>query len=165
MTTKHFLPLALALCFCTLPLDAFDATKIPAKSQVILKANAYKVSWTPTPAELKQALKITQAYLANPSKEGDVPGGGVQKILGAPGFRVQAWGTEVDGKKLLHLNFFPEASASKEEEFPGWKTQEVMVMDGGPSFWNLDIDLSTGKVVRFQTNGYASLEKTSSPAV
>jgi hypothetical protein len=55
------------------------------------------------------------------------------------------------GQKEVFVNFFPR---SMERDAARWKRALVEVDDGGKDFFRLIIDLDTGKVHGFSTNGF-----------
>jgi hypothetical protein len=55
------------------------------------------------------------------------------------------------GEKVVWINCF----YSKTSENPKWKTEPVLVLDGGPCYFNLNINLDTGEDSNFMVNGVA----------
>ncbi len=65
-------------------------------------------------------------------------------------YRRQYVGIIIDGKRLIYVNAFPS-----EMNDAHWKTRFVSVCDGGPSFWGVIFDPSTGKFSELHGNGRA----------
>lgn len=55
------------------------------------------------------------------------------------------------GEKVVWINCF----CGKISEYPRWKTEPVMVLDGGACFFNLNINLDSGEDSNFMVNGVA----------
>jgi len=146
-----FLILGLVTISC---LRAGDICEIPPAFQRILSLP--QSSWTPSSEQLKYALAATQTFLKTPTGVSDRDKQEIQKILqNTKGYRVQAWGVIQDGKRRIHLNFFPAPPTSGEDHHSYWTKQQVMVCDGGFYYWEAEIDLASGQVVIFRANGYA----------
>jgi hypothetical protein len=63
-----------------------------------------------------------------------------------------------DGKKMIHLNFFPRLEDNFTEFAPGtvesyWHFKYVKVFDGGASFWQIEYDPATKTFSNFRANG------------
>ena len=135
-------------------LSANDIGAIPPAFQRILSLP--QSTWTPSCEQLKSALTATHTFLKDPTGVSDRDKQEIQKILqNTKGYRVQAWGVVQDGKRRIHLNFFPAPPASGEDHHSYWTKKQVMVCDGGFYYWEAEIDLATGQVVVFRSNGYA----------
>jgi hypothetical protein len=135
-------------------LRASDIHAIPPAFQRILSLP--QSTWTPSSEQLKSALTATHTFLKDPTGASDRDKQEIQKILqNTKGYRVQAWGVVQDGKRCIHLNFFPAPPASGEDHYSYWTKRQVMVCDGGFDYWEAEIDLATWKVVAFRSNGYA----------
>jgi hypothetical protein len=63
-----------------------------------------------------------------------------------------------DGRKMIHLNFFPRLEDPFTEFAPGttepyWHFKYVLVMDGGPRFWQIEYDPAAKTFFDFRANG------------
>lgn len=63
-------------------------------------------------------------------------------------YRRQYVGIILAGKYLVYVNAFPPNDYSKD-----WRTRFVSVCDGGPDFWGVIFDPSTGKFSELHGNG------------
>jgi len=147
------LPCILLFGFVTAScLRANDIGAIPPAFQRILSLP--QSTWTPSTEQLKSALTATHAFLKDPTGVSDRDKQEIQMILqNTQGYRVQAWGIVQDWKRRIHLNFFPAPPASGEDRHSYWTKQPVMVCDGGFYFWEAEIDIATGQLVVFRSNG------------
>jgi hypothetical protein len=68
-------------------------------------------------------------------------------------YRVQVIGYVKDGHRFLYCNFF--RNVDKEDRYPDWKQTEVVVSDGGWSFWRCHYDLTGKKLAQLEINGEA----------
>lgn len=134
-------------------LRATDIGGIPPAFQRVLSLP--QSTWTPSSEQLKSVLIATQNFLNAPTGVSDRDKHEIQKILqNTEGYRVQAWGIGQDGKRRIHLNFFPAPPALGEDPHSYWTKREVLVCDGGFNYWEVEIDLSSGQVVMFGSHGY-----------
>jgi hypothetical protein len=82
-----------------------------------------------------------------------------RRILGfRPNYACQVVGYTRSGKKMIHLNFFPRLMIALTRALPGttepsWHSQYVWVLDGGPSFWQIEYDPATKTFFNFRANG------------
>jgi hypothetical protein len=69
-----------------------------------------------------------------------------------------------NGDKFIYINGFSDygdllelvqGDKTSTKKIPRWYVDMVLVMDGGPSFWQVVIDLKTGEVTMFMANGVA----------
>lgn len=60
------------------------------------------------------------------------------------GYRQYA-GLVVDGERLIYINSFCK-------EFTDWQSNVIIVMDGGPCFWNAIYNVTTGEVEHLYVN-------------
>jgi len=69
-------------------------------------------------------------------------------------YACQAYGQTKDGKKLIHLSFFPKSfiRSSKEIEGSDWRHDLQTAVDGGTAFWRIDYDRQTNAYSGFDTN-------------
>jgi len=131
---------------------------IPDKNQVILtkesKYFSHKVAWVPTKEETSKALSAIAIFLQNPEEHKNYSKVAQNKISLIHklflNYRVQFVGIDVDGKRIIHCNFFPNS-----ESFSYWKESYVFVFDGGYSFWRIDYDINNGRCFNFEYNGDA----------
>jgi len=126
-------------------------TDISSTNQIILKSG----SWTPTPDQTRKALVSVQAFLSRPATTNDDRLHEMKKILAnRRNYRVQFIGMIRGGRKMIWCNFFPAASEGK-DAFQYWRTQPVVVDDGGFYYWQIEYDPATDKCSEFVSNGYA----------
>jgi len=79
-----------------------------------------------------------------------------QVLINRPIYACQIVGYEKDGRKRIHLNFFPknEMTARKPGTTePMWHFRYVVVNDGGPYFWQIDYDCKARTFLGFMANG------------
>lgn len=120
-------------------------TDITPKHQAILKGD-----WTPTPQQTTKALLAVQKFLIN-GKKTDKRQAEIRKILANSGmYSVQFSGTLEKGRKIIKCNFFPRT-----EESYGWKSQRLIVKDGGFWYWRIEYDVDLNECINFSPNGYA----------
>lgn len=79
-----------------------------------------------------------------------------------PAYRCQAIGvTDDEGKRFVYLNFLAEACFTPGEDFgpmltdDEWRTEAVMVNDGGDWFWQVKYDPETDSYADISINGEA----------
>ena len=131
-----------------------EPDSIPPENQVILKGQ-----WTPTKEQTERALAAATALVRQIAAQ---PTGKTfaekYKIEGAAKiskemrkYFVQFIGQIRNGKKVVFCNFF--RTDLWKYSFPDWKESEVMVDDGGYSYWQVDYDPETGKCGELRING------------
>ncbi|HWV23585.1 MAG TPA: hypothetical protein VNZ58_05305, partial [Thermomicrobiales bacterium] len=91
------------------------------------------VSWL---EKAEEAVTVAASAIPDPAR---------QPILG--GYRQYA-GVVVNGERKIFINSFCK-------EFGGWRSQYILVMDGGPCFWSALYDVTTGEIERLYVNGSA----------
>ncbi len=124
---------------------------IPQTNRVILSSGR----WKPSAEETRKALAAIQTFLERPStnawENSEIP-----KILKhTKEYRVQFFGIVRDGNRLIRCNFFPAPRQGEQEHYQDWQRQEIMVLDGGFWFWQVEYEPSTGKCLNFTSNGDA----------
>ena len=121
-------------------------------------ADGFSGVWKPKTETVPRLISDAKTYLEGlqeNSQTGDYQKGEIGKNLKRwNDYRCQIIGYKKDGKKMIRLNFFPKSHESK-DEFPYWRKDLVLVMDGGVSFWQADYDVTTGEIIYFRLNGYA----------
>jgi hypothetical protein len=70
----------------------------------------------------------------------------------------QVVGYMKNGRKMIHLNFFPRLEDDFTQFAPGttepyWHTRYEVVNDGGPRFWQIEYDPATKTFSNFRANG------------
>lgn len=79
-----------------------------------------------------------------------------QVLINRPIYACQVVGYEKDGRKRIHLNFFPKNEITSRKPGttePWWHFRYVVVLDGGPSFWQIDYDCKAKTFLNFMPNG------------
>ena len=126
--------------------------EIPKENRVVLPTGAKE----PTEEQAQKALVAIQSFLENPGQLNEHQLEAIKKIrANAKSYRVQFFSEEVDGKNVIWCNFFPAAEKGKSDHFEYWRKSQVLVSDGGAAYWNITFDPSTGKCIKFRTNGEA----------
>jgi hypothetical protein len=79
-------------------------------------------------------------------------------LVDRPIYACQIVGYEKDGRKMIHLNFFPKDMDGFIDRKPGssepyWHFRYVTVSDGGPHFWQIDYDCLSKTFLNFRANG------------
>lgn len=149
---------------------AFAQTEfVPDKNQVILENNV-KVPfdfdekneirrWKPKSPELKAVNYAILKFLNNAHSNENLTAfqkEEIKKILKQINhYRVQYLGVYIDGKKRIWCNFFPVPEDNSEDYLKFWKSEVVLVFDGGYYFWQIEYDVETQKCLNFISNGYA----------
>jgi len=59
------------------------------------------------------------------------------------------------GQKVISIGFSWDKSRWKDKKsgVDKWKTDELMVMDGGSNYWSISINLSTDEIIYFNVHG------------
>jgi len=158
------------------------ARKPDAPDWAILPADcANQVSWLGLPGEhegfeLRSAdVRRVQALLRPAFERGlEAPGvldpraladpgvgawirGELARILGElPNYRKQYLGlVGSDGQRQVLVRGFPGLALERADDYPKWRSDIVVVFDGGYWFWYAIFDLDTGELLRFDCKGYA----------
>ncbi|MFH1442272.1 MAG: hypothetical protein ABIH18_09590 [Candidatus Omnitrophota bacterium] len=132
---------------------------IALEKQVILgkgaSSDTEEVKWLPSKEETEKALKAIEDFLKDQEKHKDCSDFSkeeIKKIIDDfPQYNVQFLGVLVNGQKIIHCNFF----MAEGDIFSNWADEYISVFDGGYSFWRIDYDVTTGKCLNFESNGYA----------
>lgn len=123
-----------------------------------------KGRWVPTkediPGVINAAYKYVKGLAGNPESSKTSYG---QRIISEtldyrPTAGCQVVGYMKDGRKMIHLNFFPRLEDPFTEFAPGttepyWHFKYVLVMDGGPRFWQIEYDPAAKTFFDFRANG------------
>jgi hypothetical protein len=127
---------------------------IPEENQIILEnqdqGQGPRSLWVPDKEQTARALEVIVAYLNKPlSPEWK----NRQRIIVRNRFSsycVQFVGILVEGRKALHCNFFPAA-----DDPPRNRKTYVYVLDGGASYWRINVDTEEDRCFDFDVNGEA----------
>ncbi len=132
--------------------------------------------WQPSEADMHRVIQEARLYLEKLKKttSSDDERENIGKILaGWDKYLCQAVGHTRNGKKLIHLNFFPNERASEEwkkqmkeivskvrnKQLPNdvldWRHCYVVVCDGGAYYWRIEYDPQAKVFLNFETNGEA----------
>ena len=126
---KFLISIILSLLFI-LPAQAYEST--------ILKGD-----YVPTKQEIQTAEKVLKEAVKTENK-----------IKGLNHYTRQYQGMiNEKGEKILWINCF--CSNDPDKDFPHWRKHEVLVLDGGACFFNLKVNIITGKYYDFGVNGEA----------
>jgi hypothetical protein len=69
-------------------------------------------------------------------------------------WRRQYVGLVRGGRRYVYGNFFPRRTG--DDIGPGrWRTEPVLVCDGGPAFFGVEYDVEAGRITRLDFNGMA----------
>ena len=149
----------------------------PPKEDIYTQGSAiFQGMWSPEKSDVPAVINAAFAYLKTYTDAAENPNAGdparpslkdyriqtVAEILAfQPKYACQIVGyTTKDGKKMIHLNFFPRLEYGFTEFLPGttelaWHTRYVEVMDGGSRFWQIDYDPASRTFSDFKANGPA----------
>ena len=97
--------------------------------------------WHPSEEIIKKANPVIFQYINDSSKE-------IFRNIDL--YRCQYFGIIIKGKKRLYCNFFRLTAYEKD-----WRTNPVVVFDGGNCYFQLEYDIETGKCLNFSINGEA----------
>ena len=113
-----------------------------AYEHVILNEGA----WTPT-AEMVATLEARlPAFLAQNQNKFNANKPPIAERL--PEYKFQYWGENINGKQVIAVNALCRAPDN-------WRTQRVMVLDGGDCFFNFKYDFANDTFFDFNVNGEA----------
>jgi hypothetical protein len=100
--------------------------------------------WTPSESDIIMAERELVPFLQNANDPR------VSDILRAIStYKRQYSGIVLNERKLIHINLFCETDARN------WTRQEVVVLDGGPCYFNLRFSIETKTFSHLQINGRA----------
>ena len=97
--------------------------------------------WDPSPGEIKKLEPILLQYIEK--QNADI----FDKI---ENYRCQYFGIIVDGHERVYCNYF---WFTKHDT--NWRTQPVVVDDGGDRYFQIEYDLDSNRCVHFSVNGEA----------
>jgi hypothetical protein len=147
-------------------LSRFVANPVPGETPeprwaILAKVDnsEFKGVWQPTEAQVRQSLKGVHSHLGKlktttswkweQEKIGEI-------LVGWDKYVCQAVGYTVNGKKRIHLNYFPEYETDGiHADNTDWRRDYMTVFDGGADFWRVDYDCETGDYEDFSCNGDA----------
>jgi len=136
-----------AACYCTAKTD----TSKYAFLQFVKERDHYHFdndvkAATLTAGEIKKVTELFKLIVSKHAKQSKF---NPQSIAG---YHMQVIAViNVRGEKVVWINCF----CGKISEYPRWKTDPVLVLDGGQCYFNLNINLDTGKDDNFMVNGVA----------
>jgi hypothetical protein len=135
---------------------------IPDENQVILPATHIDLltpqsriaitgpGWTPSPEQTHQALAAVVKFLHRPRPEWLIAED-VARILSNPApYRIQFTGIEKEGRCMILCVFFDEVPSPKWKR--DWKTEPVLMPDGGYHCWSIVYDVARGECSDFGTS-------------
>lgn len=125
---------------------------ISQENQIILKNKSEKygpkIEWVPSQAQTAKALAAIYSFIKNnPYADKFNPEWKIT-IERMPYYRVQFLGIMVEGRKIIHCNFYP-----KNKGVNYFRNDYVFVYDGGTSFWRIDYDIEKDICLNFEVNG------------
>jgi hypothetical protein len=120
-------------------------------------------SFTPSTDEILKVEALLPKLLYTVKDEGDYAAGTNSFIRNnLKSYYRQYWGyTNDKGEKVVFVNCLSKSFVTNEEKYYGkkkglrWKTEEVMVFDGGKSFWRIKVNLTTQTQFDYAVNGDA----------
>ena len=97
--------------------------------------------WAPSESDIAKAIPKIKTFLATqaPSIASRITK-----------YRCQYFGIIVDGKKRVYCNFFHRDGNESD-----WKTDGVLVYDGGDWYFQIEYEIETKRCLNFQVNGEA----------
>lgn len=105
--------------------------------------------WEPTAAQCDQVLESVRAFLTSTRAAGGAGGLYAGRILDMMGsYRVQFRGVMREGRRMIWCNFFPLSDGH-----PTWKWMDVVVLDGGTSYWQIYCNPDTGECLDLVHSG------------
>ena len=116
----------------------------------------------PTPEMLAKVEDVLQAYHRRCERKDDVLRDSLRLLTkDAPSsvfaavdldraYRQYACGIDNRGDTLVYLNGFCQI-----EHVPRWRTEWVIVSDGGPCFFRAVVNLTSGRIEMLRVNGFA----------
>jgi hypothetical protein len=121
------------------------------------RTNEFQGIWQPSESDIPHILQEARAHLEKLKKtSSEYERGRIATILsGWDKSACQVVGHVKDGKKLVHLNFFPKDFPKDDEDCSGWQHRYIVVFDGGADFWQIDYDNEAKVFLDFWSNGDA----------
>ncbi len=127
-----------------------DAVVMPASAIPQLLAqcsrdapDAGQGTWSPSWADVAALEAALPAALAASSM-----GKALQSPTPPEGWRRQYVGYVRNDRRLVYGNFYPSR-----DEIPNWRTEPVIVCDGGPAFFGVEYDARARRILRVDFNG------------
>ncbi len=120
-----------------------------SKWTVLRQARWFSGYWKCDEAKIAEVVANSKSFLVQLSAEtaSEYQRREIEKILAHwDDFSCQVVCHTKNGKRMVHLNFFPRWKAEKEY---------LTVMDGGFWFWRAEFDYDGNQFVDFTVNGYA----------
>jgi len=119
--------------------DGYQSVILPASKAEFLGMELDY--WTLIESDIAEAAPHIKAFLTKQSP-----------FIASPlsKYRCQYFGIIVDGKKRLYCNYFRRGEWDRD-----WKTDPVIVMDGGNYFFQLEYDVESKQCLNFVVNGVA----------
>lgn len=127
---------------------------IPEENQTILRTQnrpfGPKSQWVPSRAQASKALEAVYRFLGTEitpdwrnrqRKE-------IQDQISS--YHVQFVGIIIDGRQIIHCNFFRAGDGFRHD-----RTTYVFVLDGGSSYWRVNVDIEKSLCFDFDVNGEA----------
>ncbi len=114
----------------------------PIADRVILTDGAF----TPDAASIQVLESLLPDYLARQQDKFNKLKLPIVERLAT--YRLQYWGEVQDGKQMIFVNAFCT-------DIPNWRTQQVLVLDGGDCFFNVLYDPATKTFSHLSVNGEA----------
>ena len=131
-------------CASTLTTDGVEGVIFPAnKAEFAIEMTGRKnaTTWTPLEKDIAKAMPAIKAFLVK-----QAPAIATKLTQ----YQCQYFGVIVDGKRLIYCNFFHRGKLDR-----NWKSEPVLVCDGGDYFFQLEYDTESGQCLKFSVNGEA----------
>lgn len=109
---------------------------------------AGEATWQPAAADIVALEAALPAALA----ANHAPGSPDGSRLNADWLR-QYVGLLRGGRRFIYGNFFPREAGPVPGEPDRWRSQPVIVCDGGPSFFGVEYDVEAGRIMQVDFNG------------
>ncbi len=105
--------------------------------------------WVPTVEEIRTLEKQLETYL--PQQQDAFDGSKIPIEERLPTYKRQYWGVFKNEKRVIFANFFCNSSPTPTD----WTYQEVIGIDGGDCYFQIQYDVETGTFFDLYVNGSA----------
>jgi len=103
--------------------------------------------WTPTTKQIIELEKVLRPYVnSHAPKDDDSLHGNLSE------YKRQYIGMTFNGKQVIFVNAFCDSYWLNNDD---WKSHFVLILDGGPCFFQIIYDPESRSILQFLINGYA----------